>query len=140
MEGAADRLDVQLAAGPLRLLPNRVRRFYRGGALLDQFRGFVDAGDGDQPEDWVGSATAAWRRPGDPATTEGLSVLPDLGGRVLRDVVSEAPEALAGRGLADAAGAPTTGLLVKLLDSAIRLPVHAHPSREFARRTLGSFF
>lgn len=35
---------------------------------------------------------------------------------------------------------PTTGVLVKLLDSAMRLPIHCHPSREFARATLGSPF
>jgi mannose-6-phosphate isomerase len=34
----------------------------------------------------------------------------------------------------------TTGLLVKLLDSAERLPVHAHPDRGFARAQLGSEF
>jgi mannose-6-phosphate isomerase len=146
MERGTERLDELLAGGPLRLLPNRVRRFYRGGALLDRFRGVAAAGtgaegrDGDEPEDWVGSATSAWRPTGAASTVEGLSTLPDLDGRLLREVVDAVPDSLAGPGLADAAGGPTTGLLVKLLDSAIRLPVHAHPSRPFARRVLGSFF
>jgi mannose-6-phosphate isomerase len=32
------------------------------------------------------------------------------------------------------------GLLVKLLDAGERLPVHCHPTRDLARRTLGSIF
>ena len=34
----------------------------------------------------------------------------------------------------------TTGLLVKLLDARERLPVHCHPTRQFARDVLGSPF
>src|SRR3954468_20327932 len=58
---------------PWRLTPNRVSRFYRGGLLLDRFRGAADPSDTDQPEDWVGSVTRAWTAPGGTATDEGLS-------------------------------------------------------------------
>ena len=123
---------------PWRLLPNRVSRFYRGGALLDRFRGVGDAVDTDRPEDWVGSATRAWTPPGVPPTDEGLSSA-QLGDEVRRviDVVSVDPAAVVG----DLARVgPTTGILVKLLDAGIRLPVHAHPTRTFARERLGSVF
>src|SRR4051812_16492681 len=95
---------------PWRLLPNRVSRFYRGGLLLDQFRGNPDPKDADRPEDWVGSATRAWTSPGSPPTDEGLGDA-EVDGEVRRvaDVV------------------PETGVLAKLLDAANRLPVHAHP-------------
>ena len=125
---------------PWRLLPNRVNRFYRGGGLIDELRGDPDSGDGDRPEDWVGSATRAWTPPGAPATEEGLSDA-EIGGRRYRvaDLLAADAAAIVGPGLVAAAGS-TPGVLVKLLDAAVRLPVHAHPARAFARRHLGSFF
>ena len=41
---------------------------------------------------------------------------------------------------APGAGAADTGLLVKLLDAGQRLPVHVHPTREFARAHLHSCY
>jgi mannose-6-phosphate isomerase len=131
---------------PWRLPPNRVSRFYRGGALLERFRGGAlgpngsSHEDGSQPEDWVGSATAAWTPPESPATGEGLGVA-EIDGRTHRivDLLDTDPPAVAGAELVAAAGT-TTGLLVKLLDAAARLPIHAHPSRAFARRWLRSWF
>ncbi len=124
---------------PWRLLPNRVSRFYRGGLLLDRFRDVADAADGERPEDWVGSATRAWRPPGAAPTAEGLSTA-RVGDdeRLVLDVLTADPVAIAGLDLARVG--PTTGILVKLLDAAIRLPVHAHPTRAFARERLHSRF
>jgi mannose-6-phosphate isomerase len=116
-----------------RLPQNRVYRFYRGGALLDRFRGGGDGRDGDRPEDWVGSVTAA-NNPGRDEPDAGLSRLED--GRLLRDAVAQDPHAWLGPSAAN--GSP--GVLVKLLDPAERLPVHAHPDRAFASRRLGSAF
>ena len=132
--------------GPWRLPPNRVSRFYRGGALLDRFRAGALGGDGvptqdgSRPEDWVGSATAAWTPPATPPSGEGLGVA-EINGRVHRivDLLAAEPELVAGRDLVAATGT-TTGVLVKLLDAGVRLPVHAHPSRPFARRWLRSWF
>ncbi len=138
--GAVDVDGVPL--GPWRLAPNRVERFYTGGALLERFQGLSEdaARDGHRPEDWVGSVTAAWRPPGEPPTRDGLSVV-DEGGtrRTIAELLAADPAAVAGQALVDRAGA-TTGLLVKLLDAGARLPVHAHPSRAFAREHLGSSF
>jgi mannose-6-phosphate isomerase len=129
--------------GPWRLAPNRVGRFYRGGALLERFRSGgadPDGTDAGEPEDWVGSTTRAWTPPGAPRTDDGLSVV-DIDGRERRivDLLADDPDRVAGRDIVAVAGR-STGLLVKLLDAAVRLPVHAHPSRAFARRHLGSFF
>ena len=114
-----------------RLLPTRVYRFYRGGALLRRLRG-EDEADDVFPEDWVGSVTPA-SNPGRDELEAGLSRLAD--GRLLRDAIAIDPGSWLGRSSGE-----TTGLLVKLLDSAERLPVHAHPNREFAREHLGSPF
>jgi mannose-6-phosphate isomerase len=118
---------------PLRLGSNRINRFYRGGALLERFRGASAPSDGDRPEDWVGSVTKPW---GSPAGT-GLSALED--GTPLVDLLRDDPVGLLGAEAA-ARNPTTTGLLVKLLDSAIRLPIHCHPTRAFAGRVLGSSF
>jgi mannose-6-phosphate isomerase len=116
-----DRTPDPWAARPWRLLPNRVSRFYRGGLLLDTFRGAPDPTDTDRPEDWVGSATRAWAPPDASPSDEGLAEA-ELDGERRRVIDLE----------------PRTGVLVKLLDAGIRLPVHAHPTREFARAHLGS--
>jgi mannose-6-phosphate isomerase len=114
------------------LQSTRVRRFYRGGALLGTLRGQVEDDD-YRPEDWVGSVTVA--AGGGP--DEGLSRIAD--GRLLRDVVRADPVAWLGQPHLERFGTET-GLLVKLLDSAERLPVHAHPDRAFAARRLSSAF
>jgi mannose-6-phosphate isomerase len=115
--------------------PARVYRFYRGGALLGRLRG-EDEPDDTFPEDWVGSVTEA-SNPGHETPNEGLSDLDD--GRLLRDVVADDPEFWLGEKHLERFGT-STGLLVKLLDAAERLPVHAHPSRAFAHEHLGSHF
>jgi mannose-6-phosphate isomerase len=108
-----------------RVQPERVYRFYRGGALIDRLRGAPEQDD-EFPEDWVASVTPA-NNPGRDEPDAGLARLTD--GRLLRDAIAEHPAQW---------GVP--GILVKLLDPANRLPVHAHPSRPFAREHLGSEF
>jgi mannose-6-phosphate isomerase len=112
-----------------------VYRFYRGGALLGRLRGEAED-DGSFPEDWVGSVTTA-NNPGRDEPEAGLSRLAD--GRLLRDLVEEDPEGWLGAEHVARFG-KSTGLLVKLLDAGERLPVHAHPSRAFARERFDSPF
>jgi mannose-6-phosphate isomerase len=110
-------------ADAYRVHPARVYRFYRGGALIDRLRG-EPGEDNEYPEDWVGSVVAA-RNPGRDEPDAGLARLED--GRLLRDAVA-----------ADPAYWGEPRVLVKLLDPAIRLPVHAHPDRPFAREHFDS--
>jgi mannose-6-phosphate isomerase len=106
-----------------RVRPTRVYRFYRGGALIDRLRGEPER-DTDHPEDWIGSVVAA-NNPGRDEPFAGLTRLDD--GPLLRDAIRERP-----------ASWGTPDVLVKLLDPVERLPVHAHPDREFAWSHLGS--
>ena len=120
---------------PVALKPTRVYRFYRGGALMGRFRGAPEE-DAEFPEDWVGSVTPA-SNPGRDEPEAGLSRLAD--GRLLRDALAADPDGWLGRRHVERFGT-STGVLVKLLDAAERLPVHAHPDRAFARDHLGSAF
>ena len=114
--------------GPIVLGSNRPRRFYRGGARIDAFRGEAGAGH-DRPEDWVASTTTLFGQPDDGLTT--------IDGRPLRDLIREDPDAWLGREHVERLGSDP-GLLVKLLSAEERLPIHAHPSRGFAERWLSS--
>jgi mannose-6-phosphate isomerase len=112
---------------PIRLAANQFPRFYRGGAAIAELRG-IPARGGSLPEDWVGSTTAAHG-----SDADGLTLLDD--GRTLRAAIQADPEGFLGARHAAAYGADPA-LLVKLLDAGERLPVHCHPSRDFARRHL----
>lgn len=125
------RFPVTVSEGtaPVRLPANQPQRFYRGGPAIAALRGDnppMEFG----PEDWVASCTTLH---GDPAT--GLTTLPD--GTLLRAAVAEHPANWLGDAHLAAFGADPA-LLVKLLDAGQRLPVHCHPSDEFASAHYGS--
>jgi mannose-6-phosphate isomerase len=125
-----------LAHRPHRLGPNKVPVYYAGGERIDRFRGVVGA---PGPEDWVGSVTAfpPSLLPSGAVPTTGISPLHD--GRLLSEAVQFDPNGWLGPELTSAFG-DEPGLLVKLLDAGERLPVHCHPTREFAQAHLGSRF
>ncbi|MDQ4035323.1 MAG: hypothetical protein M3153_05275 [Chloroflexota bacterium] len=131
---------VEALRDPIVLTPNRISRFYRGGRLMDAFRGLPAGVDDDRPEDWLGSATATWQPPGATAHTIRISRV-ELDGRrlPLDEVLRAEPRALTG-GIQPQGAAPSLGMLVKLIDAAERLPVHCHPTRPQAARLLGSPF
>jgi mannose-6-phosphate isomerase len=128
-----------LTRQPLPLLRNRVYRLWKGGALLDRFQGQADPADRNVPEEWVGSTTVS-RLPGRPSD-EGLSrvSLPDGTAVVLKDLIEAHPQRMLGEKHVSRLGA-NLGVLCKLLDSAMRLPVQCHPDAAFARQYLGSNF
>ncbi|WP_433256766.1 class I mannose-6-phosphate isomerase [Streptosporangium sp. CA-135522] len=116
---------------PIPLTANQPRHFYRGGGNIGRFRGAAPPDD-YRPEDWVGSATCRFG-----ADALGLTVLPD--GRTLPAAIATDPAGWLGPAHLDRWG-DTPALLVKLLDAGQRLPVHCHPSRDFAGAHLGSAF
>lgn len=114
------------------LLPNRVRRNYRGGYQLDLLDQVPEPRDGDRPEDWLASTVCAVNPGMKTIPDEGLAYVADgMGGRTkLRDLFEQAPEYYLGSG--------QMGFLAKLLDSSMRLHVQAHPTAAFAREHLNS--
>ncbi len=132
----------EYASAPLFFAPNRVWRCYRGGALLEEFVSGRRGEDGYFPEDWLASVTLAMNGEHSQGPEEGLSrvLLADGSpGPTLKSLLEEDAAAFLGREHVERFG-PSTALLVKFLDSAIRLPVQCHPDRAFARAHYGSEF
>jgi len=121
--------------------PSFVWRTYLGGSLLARWRGLPPCPDGHFPEDWLCSMTRA-NNPGREDIPEGDSILTANVGNcaaaiTLRELLAQDPAAYLGAEHLRRFGMQT-GLLVKLLDSAIRLPIQAHPNRRDAQRLFGS--
>jgi mannose-6-phosphate isomerase len=125
---------------PLSLSYNPLYRFYEGGSLTRAFRALPVGEDDCWSEDWVGSCTCANNTDPD-GNTQGLSTVKVLGvGDItLKEVIEALPEEMVGASFAENWG-PITGVLVKLLSPHRPVPVHAHPTKEWARRHLGSPF
>lgn len=123
----------------MQLPPNRVRRNYMGGALLDAFEGKEKAVDGDRPEDWIASTVRAVN-PGLPEIkNEGLARIANDSGKLipLLELFKQHPEHYLGKRHVKKGGI-NLGFLVKLLDSSMRLHLQAHPTKEFARKVLNA--
>jgi mannose-6-phosphate isomerase len=120
-----------------RLGPNRVWRTYSGGRLLDEIEGRQPAVDGPFPEDWIGSTINA-RNPDSSRPGEGLArVAIDGQETLLSDLIISDPEYFLGpRHVAKFGANPM--LLVKYLDSNVRLPIQVHPTVAFSRSRLNS--
>lgn len=107
---------------------NRVFRVYHGGMLFHDFFG-DSAADGNYPEEWIASNTKALNlNSSDPH--EGVSKVKgtDI---YFDDLITAEKELMLG-------DRENFDILVKMLDSAIRLPVQAHPDKSFSRRYFSS--
>ena len=118
----------ELCRRPVFFERNRVFRVYRGGKLFHDFFG-DDAKDGNYPEEWVASQIRALNRV-QAAPTEGLSFIE--GTEITFSALLEKYKAEL---LGDT---PKFDVLVKLLDSAIRLPIQAHPDKAYSKKYLHS--
>lgn len=109
-----------LAGYPIFFKRNRVGRVYDGGMLFHDFLG-DEKKDGKQPEEWIASAVKAINKDGKP--NEGLSVIENTD-LYFSDFLKQQNQ--------------TLGILVKYLDSAVRLPLQTHPDKAFSRRYFNS--
>ncbi len=132
-------MDYLMLPSLIPLLPNRVRRNYRGGYLLDKLENNPSPSDGNRPEDWLASTVQA--------INPGLSVIPDEGLALiqtpsgekiqLQELLKREPGYYFGAPHVERSGIQL-GFLAKLLDSSMRLHVQAHPTTAFAREHLHS--
>ena len=107
---------------------NRVFRVYLGGKLFHELMG-DPAEDSNEPEEWVCSNVHAFN-PGRSTALTGIS-LREEDGKPFTELLEENPREYLGN-------RSSLGVLVKYLDSAIRLPMQAHPTREFSRQHFNS--
>lgn len=119
------------------LPPNRTWRTYPGGATLDRIQGNTTPCDSHFSEDWIGSTTRAIN-PSREEIYEGVSQVV-IGGDThdLHTLVDADPTYFLGEEHVAKYG-NSLKLLVKYLDSAVRLHFQCHPSPEFARKVLNS--
>ena len=113
---------------PLFFEKNRVYRVYTGGKLLGSFVNDGSA-DGFYPEEWIASSVQALPVAGEPEKA-GVSIIEGTD-KFLDDLIKEFPKEILG-------DKKKMGILVKYLDSAIRLPVQAHPDKAFSRKYFNS--
>lgn len=120
----------KIATQPVFFEKNRVFRVYTGGKLFADFFG-DDSEDGFYPEEWVCSSTKALNKDStDPY--EGISVIKGTDLHFDELLKKEKDLMLGNRNNLD--------VLVKALDSAIRLPVQAHPDKAFSQKNFNSDF
>lgn len=121
---------VKLASQPVFFEKNRVFRVYTGGKLFSEFFG-DDSQDSFYPEEWICSSTKALNE-GSTDEFEGLSTIKGTDIH-FNELIDQQRKLMLGdrKGL---------DVLVKALDSAIRLPVQAHPDKAFSRKNFNSEF
>lgn len=121
---------VKIASQPVFFEKNRVFRVYTGGKLFSEFFG-DNSEDSFYPEEWICSSTKALNE-GSTDEFEGLSTVKDTAIH-FDELIAQQKELMLGNrdGL---------DVLVKALDSAIRLPVQAHPDKAFSRVNFNSDF
>ena len=107
---------------------NRTFRVYLGGKLLSEMKG-EEPVDGFFPEEWICSPVRAVN-PGREEIFEGVSLCEE-DGKPFDELLREERELCLG-------DRQDLGILVKYLDSGIRLPMQVHPTREQARELFGS--
>lgn len=127
-------------ATAIRLSSARAWRTYLGGKLLDELYGNPNPEDGHFPEEWMMSTVSARNQGREDISDEGLSMLADTIPPVsLKSFIESNPTVYLGKAHTIRFGS-STGVLVKLIDSAERLTVQVHPDRPTAKRLFQSDF
>lgn len=122
---------------PVKLARAGAWRTYTGGSLIEKLHGKEHMPDTNFPEEWIMSTVAA-RNSGREHIVEGLSMVE--GTEVsLAQLIDENPEKILGTKHYAKYG-NKLGVLVKLIDSAERLTIQVHPTREKARELFDSQF
>ena len=114
----------EIIANPIFFERNRVFRVYLGGLLMHDFFGDEEC-DGNYPEEWIASSVKALNK-GNGDNKKGISKI--KGHELYFDqLINEYKKEMLG-------DRDNLGILVKVLDSAIRLPIQVHPDKAFSKR------
>ncbi|MBN1346147.1 MAG: hypothetical protein JXQ73_25895 [Phycisphaerae bacterium] len=131
----------QALGRPIYLAPNTYLHFYNGGKLRAQFMGEPDPKDDFRSEEWILSTNRAITPGRDNPPDKGFSraELPNGEVIVLQELLEAFPAETLGRKHHDKFG-PNLGILVKIFDVGddAHIPVHWHPSPEFAQKHLNN--
>lgn len=107
---------------------NRVGRVYTGGKLFSGFFG-DEPKDGFLPEEWIASSVKALNKEMK-SEKEGVSKIKDSD-IYFDELLEKYPEEMLG-------SSKKMRILVKILDSAVRLPAQAHPDKAFSKKHFNS--
>lgn len=120
----------ELLKRPIFFERNRVFRVYKGGLLFNGL--FNDAPeDGNLPEEWIASTVKALNKIS-AGPKEGISKVRDTD-IYLDDLIELYKNEILGN-------QEDIGILVKVLDSAVRLPVQVHPDKTFSQEYFKSSY
>jgi mannose-6-phosphate isomerase len=129
--------------GPVELPSNTYLHFYNGGKLRAEFMGEPDPRDDFRSEEWIFSTNRAITPGRDNPPEKGISRirLADGSSALITDLLESFPDECLGKQHVARFG-PKLGILVKIFDvgDGAHIPVHWHPSPEFARDHLKSPF
>lgn len=123
---------------PIPLKPNYAWRSYQGGSQLRSFRN-QDAGIDDHfPEDWIASTSRARNGDHQQRSDEGVSYVTVEGKELpLTQLLASKSDWFWGSQEPPNSDPEQIGVLIKLLDSGVRLHLQAHPDREFVKKRFG---
>lgn len=122
---------------PIKLARAGAWRTYTGGSLIEALHGNFNLPDSNFPEEWIMSTVSA-RNSGREHIVEGVSMVENTD-TSLKELIENSPKDTLGVNHAEKYGS-SLGVLVKLIDSAERLTVQVHPTREKAMELFGSPF
>ena len=128
---------------PIALAPNTFLHFYGGGKLRAEFMGEPDPKDDYRSEEWMFSTNRAITPGRDNPPDKGFSriQLPSGEMALLKDLLEAFPNETLGKSHVRKFGT-NLGVLLKIFDVGddSHIPIHWHPSPEFARQHLDSPF
>ena len=121
-------MEINMTDKPIFFEKNRVGRVYTGGKLFGSFFG-DDSVDGFFPEEWVASSVKAVNKVM-ASEKEGVSKVKDSD-IYFDELIKKCPYEMLG-------SSGKMRILVKFLDSAVRLPAQAHPDKAFSKQYFDS--
>ena len=131
----------KLISAPVTLAPNTYLHFYNGGKLRAEFVGEKDPKDDFRSEEWIFSTNRAITPGRENPPDKGYSrvQLPDGSIVLLQEILKALPAETLGVKHFEKFGS-SLGVLLKIFDvgDGAHIPVHWHPSPEFASRYLNS--